>query len=665
MVLPEGELARYRPEIDGLRAIAILAVLGFHLGFSDWSGGFLGVDIFFVLSGYLICGQIYLALQQGDFSALDFVARRIRRLSTAAFACFLAVGVAAWSLFVPFELPQVARNLLGSITFTNNLLLMQEAGYFAPAAEANPLIHTWSLAIEEQFYILLPLLILALRRSASGFVWALAVLALLSLGLVLFSGEMLHSRDARYFSTEFRIWQLALGGLVAVLLCHVRIPRLPLVPLVGLAAAVTPVFLVTGTPVHPGPWALLVCFGTALLLISANPARSWTGRVLAMRVPRYLGRISYGTYLWHWPLIVFFQYVGGDLNDRGRVLFLLASFAMGALSHHLIEAPMRRLPIQRHRNRLFLIFALQTLILAALAGALVWKARNADPAEAAAITRIMDAGVIANPDWDDCWYRDNAPGTCGFGLSDPSARSADSRPMILWGDSMANSARPAFDSYAAQAGTGGRLFTAPGCAPLLGMARDQSSVEGCLALNRHVLAELEAAPPTDVFLFARWPYYAGGYANPLDAPAGTHPFVDADLNRLPGDTFDNFAKGLADLLAAIPDRHRVTLIGPAPEMPHHVPLEMVKALRFGGTLVPLTRAVFDRRTGRTLAILAEVTARQGTAFVDLTPDFCDAEVCRQSQDGLPLIADQVHLTALGNDLLLDRLRSSLPLPPAP
>ena len=655
---PEGQTGGgYRPEIDGLRAIAILAVLGFHLGFGDWAGGFVGVDIFFVLSGYLICGQIYAELRAGGFSARDFLARRIRRLSTAAFACFLATGIAAWAIFLPFELPNLVRNLLGSLTFTNNILLMREAGYFAPAAASNPFLHTWSLAIEEQFYLFLPALILLTRRSARGFVLVLAAIFALSLALVLLSGEALHTREARYFAADFRIWELALGGLVAVWLSHNRPLYLPFVPLLALLAAVAPIFLIKGTPVHPGPWALLVCLGTALLLLTAHPVRSWTGRALATRVPRYLGRISYGTYLWHWPLIVFYQYLVGDLNDRSRAAFVLVAFAFGAASHHLIESPMRRLPIHANRARLFRIFLLQTALLAALAGGLHWKAQNADPAETAHFDRILEGGTIANPDWGNCWYRPDALSPCAFGIPE-----SGTRPLILWGDSMANSALPALDTLARDAGRPGRLIAGPSCAPLLNLSRDQSNAADCLAITRETLALLADAPPSDVILFARWAYYAGGYANDLNSPEGIHPFVDADLNPVPGSTFDHFATALDGLLAAIPDQHRVILIGPAPEMPENVPFAMIRALRFGGAPAPLYRAQYESRTRRTLDILGQATTRHGIRFIDLTPDFCTESTCPAARDGIPILADQVHLSALGNDILRARLLRDLPAP---
>lgn len=215
----------------------------FHLGFSDWAGGFTGVDIFFVLSGYLICGQIYVSLHENRFSVADFFARRLRRLSTAALACFLVTGGAAYFIFSPFEMAGVVRNLAGSITFTNNILLMNEAGYFAPSAVTNPFLHTWSLSIEEQFYIVLPVAIALLNYRARNFVVLLCVAFVISLSLALFSGSALYSQDARYFSSVLHIWQLAPGGLTFVVLQNLQRPiRVFGLPLIGLVLMALPTF---------------------------------------------------------------------------------------------------------------------------------------------------------------------------------------------------------------------------------------------------------------------------------------------------------------------------------------------------------------------------------------------------------------------------------------
>lgn len=489
----EARTDSYRPEIDGLRAIAILSVLGFHVGFSDWKGGFVGVDVFFVLSGYLICGQIHQSLLRGDFVIADFFARRIRRLSTAAFVCFLITAIAGWVLFVPFELPALAKNLTGSATFINNWLLMGDTGYFATGAVNNPFLHTWSLAIEEQFYILLPLIVAITRRNAKAFVRVLVATFLLSVALTVFSGDQLFMREERYFSSVLRVWELALGGLIAVAFANRTLPRLPLAPLAGLLAILAPVFLIDDSVLHPGPWAILVTAGTALLLVFGSPQASWTGRVLAMRAPRYLGRISYGTYLWHWPLIVYYEYTGGDLSDVTRTLFVLIAFALGAASHHLVEKPMHRLALPQRRKQLFAVLVAQTSVLLCLALAIGQAARWADPKEEAAFRTIIDNMEVGNEHWTECWFNREKPGTCTFGPI-----GSDKRAILLWGDSMANSAFHAFDQFARQRDLGGTLVTSPSCVPIADILRDGSSLDACSAARDFAVETLAQSDATEI-----------------------------------------------------------------------------------------------------------------------------------------------------------------------
>lgn len=327
----------YRPELDGLRAIAILSVLGFHVGFSDWTGGYLGVDVFFVLSGWLICGHIYDNLQDGRFDVLSFFARRIRRLIPAAFACYCVVTLVVFVLFLPGEQQAYLKYLIGSAFFFNNFILASEAGYFAPEAISNPLLHTWSLSIEEQFYLVVPCLAVLMGRNARAFMILLALAFATSLLLTLFSGHLIHGDDARYFSSLLRIWEIAAGGLAYTLVRGRTLPHVPFLAALSFFAVLTPIFVFDETLLHPGPGATIVVAGTLGLILFARPSRTITGRVLASRVMSFIGRISYSTYLWHWPLIVFLLYVGYDFDDTTRVLVILASLGLGYLSYRIIS----------------------------------------------------------------------------------------------------------------------------------------------------------------------------------------------------------------------------------------------------------------------------------------------------------------------------------------
>ncbi|WP_101066229.1 acyltransferase family protein [Roseovarius salinarum] len=641
----------YRPELDGLRAIAVTAVVLFHVGFPSMPGGYVGVDVFFVLSGYLICGQTYLRLQAGDYSARDFFARRIRRLAMAYFTCFLVTALVASMLFLPEELGTVFANLLGSTTFTNNYNLLASQGYFNTAAHENPFLHTWSLSIEEQFYIALPLLILATGRSLRVFRATLAGVLAVSLALALASGDVIHDREARFFSTTFRLWELALGGLLFVLL-HRRggALNLPLAPVVGLVLVLLPVGWLDAGTLYPAWGTLLPTLGTAILIATALPAHSMVGRLLATRPMVYLGRISYGTYLWHWPLIVFVTYVNVDLDDVLRSVLTLASFALGALSYHLLEMPVRRIDVARHRGRLFAMFAVQTAVLLGVAGWLYQQSHAAAPMLGERLARIKAEDRAYPERWNACWLSPGMSRYCRIG--DPEAAA---RPFLVWGDSMANSALWAFETFAGREGQGGYLAPTASCAPVIGVSREFSGDEECLAVNRAVLTFLQEAPATDVYMFARWSYYAEGYEDHRSDTPGTVPLVDGRGAPPEGETRAVFAAALDRTLAAIPDRHRVTLIGQVPVFPYAVPRAMLRQHRFGTVPPVKTVADFMARSGGTVAMLRAAAATAGARLIEPHRVFCKDETCVYAADGVPLLSDHVHLSRAGNALLADLL----------
>ena len=646
----------YRKELDGLRAIAVVSVILFHVGFRDMTGGFVGVDIFFVLSGYLICGQTYLRLEAGEYSAIEFFARRIRRLSTAYFACFLVTALIANWLFLRSEMGDVATNLLGSVTFTNNFNLLKNQGYFATAAHENPFLHTWSLSIEEQFYIVLPMVILATQRSLAAFRGVLVGLFVTSLAMVLFSGELIYDRDERFFSSVFRVWELTLGALVFVVL-HKRgaLFRLPFVPLFGLALVLVPVGWLDSTALYPGWVTLIPTAGAAVLIATAAPDTGFVGRFLASRGMAYIGRISYGTYLWHWPLIVFVRYAGVDLNDEIRTGLVIGSLALGAMSYHLIETPIRRIDVVRHKARLFGMFAVQTAVLLALTFYLFGEPGKAGPGDGAAIVRIKAEVMNAHPGWNACWGHKSPDTFCEIGVV-----GADGPDFVLWGDSMANSAFWAFEDYAAVRGQAGYLAATASCAPLAGIARDFSGAEGCLDVNRAVLEYLDTAPPMDVFLFGRWSYYAEGYRNHESNTSGQVGLVDASGQQREDENVDIFADGYRAALDRITARHRVIVINQVPVYPYSVPKEMLREVRFGTPPTPKSASDFQARSGRAATLIATEAVSRGITVVSPHEVMCAQDNCLLSMDGTPLYIDQVHLSRRGNDMLRDMILNALP-----
>lgn len=642
---------RYRHELDGIRAIAVLAVILFHVGYPDMTGGFTGVDVFFVLSGYLICGQTYLRLIAGNYSATEFFARRIRRLSSAYFACFLVTALVANAFFLRSEMEVVANGFLSSITFTNNINLMSSAGYFSGPAHENPFLHTWSLSIEEQFYIALPMLILLTRRSPRVFAGLLVAFFALSLGFTLFSGDLVHDREARFFSSFFRVWELASGGLVFLALHHRLLPeRLPLAPLAGLVLVLVPVSLLDASWLYPGWGTLMPVVGTLILIAFARPRDSRVARFLASRPMAYIGRISYGTYLWHWPLIVGVIYYGVHMSDEVRAVLLLISLGLGSLSYHLVEMPVRRIPVVARKRQLYALFAAQFTVLLAVAVYLLGQPGRADPGEDARLEALKAEIMNVHPDWDACWGGTGLDDFCRLGV--PMAEGA-APDFLVWGDSMANSAFAAFDAYGRDHGEAGFLATAPACAPLAGAGFRVD----CIDYNRKILAYLDRAPPMDVFLMARWSFYSEGYGNIGNTP-GQKPLLRPDGTR-PEDGFALFAQALEATIARVAARHRVIVINHVPDFPASVPKSMLRTLRFGSEPLRVARADFERRSGRAAAAVRRIAEAAGALHVAPYEWFCDADACNYQIDGAPLFIDNVHLGPLGNDMLRQAIEEVL------
>lgn len=343
---------RHRTDIDGLRAVAILPILLFHAGVSALAGGFVGVDIFFVISGFLITSIIAREIDGERFRLVDFYRRRVVRIFPALFVvCALSLAWGAWRL-LPGEFDRLAHSTMAALAFASNIHFWLVADYFAPEAELMPLLHTWSLGVEEQFYIFFPLAMLLVARFSRR-----RLLPLLALGAAIsFAGGWfvaLQSPVAAFYLLPVRAWELLAGSLVAVSGIAASTgapdPRWNVVregaALAGALLLAAAILFVRDGPAFPMPEAFVPTLGAALVIAFGEGTQ--VGRFLSLGALRYIGRISYSTYLWHWPLIAFWRIESGiELDLAETVALVAASLAAGALSYHLVEKPF----MARYRN---------------------------------------------------------------------------------------------------------------------------------------------------------------------------------------------------------------------------------------------------------------------------------------------------------------------------
>lgn len=332
---------KYRPEIDGLRSVAVLPVILFHGGLELFSGGFVGVDVFFVISGYLISTIILSEIREDHFSLLRFYVRRARRILPALVLVVLVTIPFAWVWMLPTQFKDFAQSIAAVGLFSSNFLFWIESSYFAPAAEEKPLLHTWSLAVEEQYYIFFPLLLLLLRRVREQ---ALAVVLICLLILSLGASEVMWrtAPDANFYLLPTRAWELLAGSLCAMLVLHRGARANHALSLAGLALIAWAIFAFDAATPFPSLYALVPVAGTCLIILygARGSAAAWA---LSLRAPVAIGLISYSAYLWHQPLFALARLQGGHTPPQALMMALaLTSLGLAWLSWKFVEQPFRR-----------------------------------------------------------------------------------------------------------------------------------------------------------------------------------------------------------------------------------------------------------------------------------------------------------------------------------
>lgn len=337
----------YRPDIDGLRAVAVCLVVLFHAWPKWLHSGFIGVDVFFVISGFLITSIILEDLKHREFTIRGFYVRRIRRIFPALIAVVLATLVFGWYVLLPYEFSQLGKHVAAAAAFLSNLVLWSEAGYWDNESVTKPLLHLWSLGVEEQFYLIWPIMLALCFRVRFGI---LAFLALTLSGSFLYGLYATFNHPvAAYFSPASRFWELASGGLVAYAMTK-KDPLLPmswLVSAIGLALLVLGMVFIDGQADFPGAWALLPVLGTCALIAAGNTSFI-NRRLLGNRPMVKIGLVSYPFYLWHWPLLSFAYIIAGEKPQPAiKAALVLAALALAFLTYHLIERPVQKAPNRR------------------------------------------------------------------------------------------------------------------------------------------------------------------------------------------------------------------------------------------------------------------------------------------------------------------------------
>lgn len=509
---PQEAHLPYRRDIDGLRAIAVLAVLFFH-AFPQWlHGGFVGVDIFFVISGFLISGIVLGGLQDGNLSLIDFYRRRIRRIFPALLAVLVVVYILGWLVLLPEDYASLGKHIAGGAGFIANLLLWGEAGYFDVAAETKPLLHLWSLGIEEQFYMLWPLFLLLIWRRPKLLLASLAGFFLISFtaGLLILPGNAV----AAFYSPLTRFWELATGGMLAYTLQPagtrgqvggflVRFRSVPVnasaISLLGAALIFAGIFLFNREQPFPGWRPLLPCLGTLLVLL-AGPGAWFNHHLLSRRWMVWIGLISFPLYLWHWPALVFLRLVKvGRPAPIANLAALLVAVLLAWMTMRWIERPLR-FGSQANRKTLTLLLG---MTLVGGVGIGTWQQGGLPERFPRDLREALENRFDSRQAYRNglCFLDAEQDASAFAEVCTHPADRAEKPRLLLWGDSHAAHLYPGLNEVLGQKMAILQL-TAGGCPPLPDL--DIAKRPFCPGINRYVLEVIANAPPEQVVLAGNW-----------------------------------------------------------------------------------------------------------------------------------------------------------------
>ena len=634
----------FRQDINGLRAIAVVVVVLFHFGVPGFTGGFAGVDIFFVIFGYLMTGIIFSKMERGNFSILDFYLARSRRIIPALLVLCAVLIAVGWFILPPYELQRLGKHMVGATTFLSNFIFLSDSGYFDSSAHEKWLLHTWSLSVEWQFYIVLPLLVVLLRKlfPLTYARWILLALGLASLLLSIFLPTQW--ADANFYLLPTRAWEMMFGGLIYLFAFNIKQQWQGPVEAIGLVLIVSSVYFLNPYVTWPGSLALLPVFG-AMLIIMANRQGSWiTGNALF----QYLGKISYSLYLWHWPIVVALSLFDVENQPLWILLGVASSLLLAQLSYSFVEQYWRGSSGNVSMWRPLTAYASVMTVSAGVAFGLFYTK--------GAPWRVDELVAIADKEQFNRNPRFECVVTPESKLESPMCIYGDNTSevaVIVIGDSHSSSTISAV-AAAIPPNKGGALFLgADGCISLMNLSTPY--FYNCGAYNEKILNYLDSNLPGIPIVvinhltkntlhpnsaLAQKPIYLSGTAN-----------TDAAFASL-------FSTEYTERICRLSKTRPVYIMQPIPEMETSVPQAIVRAKMYRKQEIDVTlsRANYYEQTGVARKLIESTAEICGTKTLDPAEQLCNENFCLGSINKRPLYYDDDHLSEYGNTLLIPMFR---------
>jgi peptidoglycan/LPS O-acetylase OafA/YrhL len=637
----------FRPDIEGLRGIAVLIVVAFHCGVRGFMGGFVGVDIFFVLSGYLITGHLV-----GEFdrtariSLIGFYARRVRRLLPASALVLAFTLIVGSVLLAPQELEFAARAARATSVYLSNVFFsINQADYFAPNVETNPILHTWTLAVEEQFYLVWPLLIvvgLEYFRSRAALLRLLCGLAVISLAISVWATREAHT--FAFYQLPSRAWEFAIGGLAAIVPLRVRwLTRATWTVLgwTGFAAIILFQSFVPPTSHFPGWIALVPVLGTAIVLKAcAGNAGNPVARFLDVAPLQFLGKLSYSWYLWHWPFLVFASVLVPGVSVVGKTVAVIMALGAAILAHRWVENPIRfsRSLVTRPVRTLAMGAMLMLVSVAAAQLALRFAHRLTEDPRLQRLTASVND--IADMPRAQCV-------TLGTDADVKSCTFADKTSttnVVLFGDSHAIQWFNAVRGIANERSWKLTTVVKSGCAAadFVGAGSDQGAIDSCAAWRQAAIRKIVELKPSVILMASSTGWQRG---------------AGSSRARLVRDWGNATARTLGALSAS---NAIVVVIRDTPALPFDAPTCLARSIRH--SWYPASTCEFEPPVASSEIFAAERASATGMPFVrflDMTPQICPRGLCTASRGDIVAFRDDNHLTGAFATSLQPALAQSL------
>ena len=633
----------FRADINGLRAWAVVAVILYHFGVPGFGGGFVGVDVFFVISGFLMTGIIFKGLNNNNpasFSLLSFYLARAKRIIPALLTLCAALLILGWFLLPATEYAQLGKHSFGAASFISNVIFWQEAGYFDADSHDKWLLHTWSLSVEWQFYIILPLVLMAIwkirpHKNTLIAAYCLGILASLTLSILITNLKP----SAAFYLLPTRAWEMLAGGLILLIQNSFTKNRIYLkaIELLGFTFIIISIAIFDSQTLWPSWKAILPVVGTCLVII-ANQRKSILSTTKAHSI---LGKWSYSLYLWHWPLVVFLFYV----NEQGNYLWvttaLMATLILGYVSFRYIETPFANLltRVKKTTSAMGTVLASATIL---SIGLYVHTQGGIHGRIPAYIDVVFDEKNSTNPRKKECiGTKSTSPTECIYG--------GKTLGIIVLGDSHAATLVRAIEKSLPSKDTHALDWTMSGCPTILGMNRQnhpqckifndyafkkQKTIDRrtpIIIINRN--ANLYYGKNEDFSIKPKTEYYFEGASNENYQEIVTTKYIE---------TLCNYA-----------EERPVFVMRPIPELIQNVPKTMGRNLLLKNNKeVKITIEEYHSRQKITWDAQDIALDKCGVNILDPTPYFCDSEYCYGAKDGMPIYYDDDHLSLRGADLLI-------------